>query len=170
MPHLEIIESLASEYGEFLNIALYVVDDAQESGSDLKKQFKSARVPQFRFYPNGKTDEDKKNASFEIMLPKTNDIEEIKESVLEEIQSNFVSDVKDVSEKVYYSLSGSNARDGIITVLYMYDSTEDQKVAFEFKAVSADPYLKDGFQFMAVDGPSESMHQNEPLPAIQGML
>jgi len=37
MPHLEIIENLAQEYGEFLNIALYVVDDAQESSSDLKK-------------------------------------------------------------------------------------------------------------------------------------
>lgn len=178
MPHLEVIEDLASKYGEFMNIALYVVeedDNAQrqsQTAAELKKEFKSAKVPQMRFYPNGKKDGEKREASFEIMLPKSvTDIDQIKESVFEEIQSNFISDVKDVSEKVYYSLSGSNARDGIITVLYMYDSSVDENgVDFVYKAVSAEPYLQDGFQFMAVDGPSESMQQKEPLPAIQGML
>ena len=66
----------------------------------------TAKLPHMRFYPNEKTGEEKRNGSFEVILPKTDDIETIKEAVIEEIQSNFVSDVKDVSENVYYSLAG----------------------------------------------------------------
>lgn len=87
-----------------MNIALMVVDDLAESSQDLKREFKSAKLPMIRFYPNVKTGADKKNASFEIMLPKTEDAAEVKEAVMEEIFSNFVTDVKDVTEKVYYSV------------------------------------------------------------------
>ena len=101
------------------------------------------------------------------MLPKTDDVAEIKEAILEEIMSNYETDVKDVSEKVYYSLAAQNARDGIITVAYLYDGTG---VDFAFKAVSADPWMKDNFVFMAIDGPSESMTSGATLPTVSGML
>lgn len=60
--------------------------------------------------------------------------------------------MKDVTEKVYYSLGGQNARDGKITVLYMYDG--DVGMEFAYRAVSADPWLQDDFVFMALDGPT----------------
>lgn len=93
----------------------------------------------FRFYPNVKTGAEKKSDSFEIMLPKTEDPEEVKEAVMEEISSNFVTDVKDVTEKVYYSVGAQNSRDGKITVLYMYEG--GSQVDFAYKALSMDPYL-----------------------------
>ena len=86
---------------------------------------------------------------------------------MEEVQSNFETDVKDVSEKVYYSIGAQNSRDGKVTVLYMY---EDGGVDFTFKALSTDPYLQDDFVFMALDGPSDSMKAESVLPAITGML
>jgi len=81
-----------------MNFGLFVVEDVQESSSDLKKEFKTTKLPHFRFYPNQKTDSEKRTASFEVMIPKSKDPEEIKEAIDEEIQSNLVTDVKDVSE------------------------------------------------------------------------
>jgi len=91
----------------------------------------------------------------------------VREAVLEEIHTNYVTDVKDVSEKVYYSIGAQNSRDGKITVLYIY---EDGGVDFTFKALSTDPYLMDDFVFMALDGPSDSMKNDQVLPAVTGML
>ena len=73
-------------------------------------------------------------------------------AIMEEVTSNYASDVKDVSEKVYYSLGGSNSRDGKLSVLYMY---EEGGVAFAYRALSADPYLQDDYVFMAMDSPSD---------------
>ena len=103
---MSILEDLAREYGAFMNIGLFVIEDLQKSSNDLKREFKSTKLPHIRFYPNQKTGEDKRSSSFEIVLPKTDDVDEVKETILEEIHSNFASDVKDVSEKVYYSLAG----------------------------------------------------------------
>lgn len=167
LSYLSILEDFAKEYGMFLNVNLFVIEDAAASSADLKREFKSTKLPLFRFYPNNKTGQDKRNNSFEIILPKTDDLAEVKEAILEEIVSNFESDVKDVSEKVYYSLAAQNSRDEKITIAYLYDGTG---VDFTFKAISADPWMKDDFIFMAIDGPSESMTQNSPLPAITGML
>ena len=38
------------------------------------------------------------------MLPKHGDAEEVREAVLEEIHSNFETNVNNVSEKVYYQV------------------------------------------------------------------
>ena len=70
MDYLPVIEELARDYGAFMNIALYVIDDVQKSQSDLKKEFKSSKLPHLRFYPNAKTSDDKRANSFEIVLPK----------------------------------------------------------------------------------------------------
>lgn len=154
LTYLPIVEEFARSYGDFLRIAVLVVDDVAEMSADLKREFKSAKLPQFRFYPNEKTGQDKRQSSFEIMFNKSDDIEEIKERLLNEIKENLVTDVKDVSEKVYYSLGASNAKDGKVSVLYMY---EDEEVSLTYKALSVDPHLKDDFVFFALDGPSESM-------------
>lgn len=69
MLHSAIIEDLAQEYGDFINIGMYVVDDIQASNSDLKKEFKSTKLPIFRYYPNQKEGEAKRSASFNIVLP-----------------------------------------------------------------------------------------------------
>jgi len=49
----------------------------------------------------------------------------------------------------------------------MYDNAS---VDFSFKALSTEPYLKDNFVFMALDGPSKEMIGENTLPAITGML
>ena len=85
MDYMSIIEDLAGEYGVFMNIALYVIEDMQKSTDDLRREFKTAKLPHMRFYPNEKTGEEKRNGSFEVILPKTDDIETIKEAVIEEI-------------------------------------------------------------------------------------
>ena len=65
---------------------------------------------------------------------------------------NYVSDVKEVTEKVYHSLAGASAREGKVVVNYIYD--DDEGVNFTYKAVSTDPVLADDFVFFATDGPS----------------
>ena len=151
--------------GSFVNVALLVVDE--NSSADLKREFKSTKTPQFRFYPNLKTGQEKRSASFEIVYPKNGEIKDVKAAVIEEVHSNYESDVKDVSEKVYYSMGAQNSRDGKITVCYMY---EEGGVDFTYKALSADPYLKESFVFMAIDSPGASMKQDQVLPAVTGML
>ena len=140
-----------------MQIAVLVVEDPAQSSADLKREFKSSKLPQFRFYPNLKKGEEKRSASFEIILPKSDDPAVIGETLLEELVSNYETDVKDVTEKVYYSLGAQNSRDGKITVLYLY---EDEPVQFAYKALSSDPYLKDDFVFMALDGPSDALKQD----------
>lgn len=88
------------------------------------------------------------------MLPKSADASEVRETIMEEVISNYETDVKDVSDKIYYQLGGSNARDGKITVLYMY---ENESVDFVYKAVSTDPDLQNDYVFMALDGPTEEI-------------
>ena len=150
--------------GEFVNFALLVVDDEATNAADLKREFKSSKLPQFRFYPNLKTGTDKRVSSFEIMLPKNGSEDEVRETILEEIQEGYSSDVKNVDEKVYYSIGAQNSRDGKITILYMYDGAIGME--FAYKALSADPYLQEDFVFMAIDGPSDSLLNGSPLPAI----
>lgn len=163
LTYLPVLEEIGKEYGTFLNVCLLVIEDVAKSSADLKKEFKTTKLPQFRFYPNIKTGQDKKSASFEIVLPKTDDIKIIRETVLEEVKSSYTTDVKDVTEKVYYSSGHQNSKDGKITILYMYDGGG---VDFTYKAISADPWLQNDYVFMAIDGPSDSLKQEGTLPAI----
>ena len=155
LTHLPIMEEFAREMGTFMQVAVLIVDDVAEMSADLKSEFKSAKLPQFRFYPNVKTGQDKKQASFEIVTSKSDDLEVVKERLMDEIKDNMVTDVKDVSEKVYYQLGAQNARDGKITATYLYDG--DDTVSFAFKVLSADPNLQDDYVFMAVDSPSDEI-------------
>ena len=86
------------------------------------------------------------------MVPKTDDVGEIYAAIVEEIHSNYETNVNNVSEKVYYSLAAENARAGKISILYMYD--DEEGVNFTYKAISADPHLDDDFNFFAIDSPS----------------
>ena len=65
-----------------MTVALLVVDPETNS-AELKREFKSSKLPQFRFYPNLKTGEEKHRASYEIVLPR--DADKVKEAVIEEI-------------------------------------------------------------------------------------
>jgi hypothetical protein len=49
---LSVLEKFAQNYGAFMNFGVFVVEDAQAVSNDLKKEFKSTKLPQFRFYPN----------------------------------------------------------------------------------------------------------------------
>lgn len=60
------------------------------------------------------------------------------------------------------------AKDEKVTVLYYYNGGDG--VDFVYKAISSDPYLKDDFIFMAVDGPSDSLVADGTVPGIQGMM
>ena len=128
---------MAQEYGDFMNFGLFVIDDVEASSSDLKKEFKSTKLPQFRSYPNGKEGEEKRKASFEIMIPKGKDMEKIQQTVLEEVIDAYDSDVKNVDEKTYYSLGGQNSRDGKVTILLMYEGY----IPFAYRALAANPFL-----------------------------
>jgi hypothetical protein len=170
LDYMPVIEDLAREMGSFVNIAMLVIDDLEASSADLKKEFKSTKLPQFRFYPNLKTGQDKRIAAHEIMVRKNAEVSEALATVTEEMKAHYVTDVKEVSEKVYWSLSAANARDNKITILYMYDGQEQDGVEFAFKALSSDPYLQEDFIFMGLDGPSDQLSNNNPLPAISGLL
>ena len=54
--------------------------------------------------------------------------------------------------------------------MYLYDGNEEQVVDFKFKALSSDPWLKDDFVFMAVDGPDDTLTQGNPLPGVGGLM
>ena len=64
-----------------------MIEDVSAASADLKKEFKSAKLPQFRFYPNLKTGAEKKDKSFEIILPKSGDEAEVRETVIEELRT-----------------------------------------------------------------------------------
>lgn len=69
---------------------MYVVDDIQESSSDLKKEFKSTKLPVFRYYPNMKEDEAKRSASFNIVLPSEAYESEFESQMKEAIKNQIV--------------------------------------------------------------------------------
>ena len=178
MMHSNVIEELASEYGDFINLAMYAVDDVQASSSDLKKEFKSTKLPLFRYYNNQKTGEDKRASSFNIVLPSEAFNAEfegpmgsaIKEAILREVHDTYITDVKEVSEKVYNQLAGPAAREGKVVVNYIYDGEDERGVDFTYKAVTTDPILDGEYVFFATDSPSEYMIGENTLPALIGML
>ena len=63
IPDAVLLEELAFEVGSFINCAIFTVDDTK----DLEGIFKG-KLPQFRYYPNVKTDEAKIQASNEILF------------------------------------------------------------------------------------------------------
>ena len=92
--------------------------------------------------------------------------------LIDEIKTNFDSDVKQVTEQVYLKLSGAYTRDETnpkFVVAYLYD--DDLGASFDFRALSTDRWLKDDFVFFAIDSPSNLMaHTNEKLPLITGIF
>ncbi len=98
---MQIVEELATQYGEFINIVVLIVDDA----ATVKKEFKG-KLPMFRFYKNEIKGQAKRDSSFEILIPDklqaSNDLKKIKNVIKEEIEENFEHQVKIVTEKVYY--------------------------------------------------------------------
>lgn len=81
--------------------------------------------------------------------------------MLLEIQGNFDSDVKLVSEAQFNTLSNYYAVEdnSKYVVVYMYD--DQIGASFMFKALSADADLQQDFIFMAVYKPSEMMTGRE---------
>jgi hypothetical protein len=81
--------------------------------------------------------------------------------MLLEIQGNFDSDVKLVSEAQFNTLSNYYAVEdnSKYVVVYMYD--DQVGASFMFKALSADVDLQQDFIFMAVYKPSEMMTGRE---------
>jgi len=69
-------------------------------------------------------------------------------------------------------LSGVYVRDETnpkFVVCYIYE--DDVGANFDFRALSADPWLKDDFVFFAVDNPSDLLkNPNGQLPAITGIF
>ena len=55
LDYLSVLEDLSNEYNQFLGVALLVIDDLSAANADLKREFKNAKLPQFRYYPNLKT-------------------------------------------------------------------------------------------------------------------
>ena len=94
--------TLAKEYSAFMNFGLWVVETVDEKSAELQKEFKTTKLPQFRFYPNMVKGAEKREKSFEIYVPKKGSTEKVTSRVRDEIVDNFVHDVKNVDEKVYH--------------------------------------------------------------------
>lgn len=45
LTHLSVMEQLGKEVGDFMRVAVLVVDDAADMTADLKREFKSAKMP-----------------------------------------------------------------------------------------------------------------------------
>ena len=45
MALLDVVEQLQAEVGEFMNVAIFVAEDVDAMGPELKKEFKSTRLP-----------------------------------------------------------------------------------------------------------------------------
>ena len=160
------MQNLAQEFGDFMNFGLFVIDDVESASSDLKREFKSTKLPLFRSYPNGKEGDEKRKASFEIIIPKNKAMEKIQEVVLDEVIEAFDSDVKNVDEKAYHSLGSANSKDGKVTVLLMYEGY----IPFAYRGLAAHPFLKDDFVFMATDNLTPYLLGEDKPPAIQGLM
>ena len=79
------MSDLAAEYGTFINVCVLVVEDTNAVNAELKAEFKSSKLPQMRFYPVNKMDQEKKKESFEIILPKGASTEKAKEVIVNEV-------------------------------------------------------------------------------------
>jgi hypothetical protein len=53
-----------------MNFGLWVIDDVDGKSAELKKELKTTKLPQFRFYPNMVKGAEKREKSFEIYVPK----------------------------------------------------------------------------------------------------
>ena len=45
LDYLSVLEDLQADYGEYINVALLVVEDVAGASNDLKREFKSAKLP-----------------------------------------------------------------------------------------------------------------------------
>ena len=75
-----------------------------------------------------------------------------------EIKFNFDSQVKEVNEKLWYSLTGQYILDETKPkhcIVYFYDDAKGTN--FVFKALSVDKWLVDDFAFFALANPSEKL-------------
>ena len=80
-----VVTDLADAYGLFINVCILAVDDTQVVNAELKREFKTNKLPLIRFYPINKTGDEKKKDSFEIILPEKATIDKVKEIIVSEI-------------------------------------------------------------------------------------
>lgn len=126
-----------------------------ESSSDFveqKKKYKlGSKLPQLRFYKNNIFGEEKNQKSFEIYLTNTYD------TILEEIDEGFDSEVRETSEKILMNVAQSYALEEKKTVVFYFYETG--RVSLHIKALSALPILKDVFVFMSCTNPSDALRE-----------
>lgn len=133
-PYMDVLDEIALEIGDFVNVILFPT---------TKENFKShytGSLPQFRTYRNLVTGDKKDDGSFEILLPKSAAM--VKQTILDEVSYNFESDVKEVSEQIFFNLGSEYTRDETNpkhVVAYLYD--DDQGANIQIKALSADKWL-----------------------------
>lgn len=149
-PHMDILDDIALDLGDFINIVLF------PTSKELFRKEYSGSLPQFRTYRNQVTGEKKKEGSFEILLPRSATL--VKQTILDEVSYNFESDVKEVSEQIFFNLGGEYTRDESTpkhVVAYLYD--DDQGANIQIKALSADKWLSRDFVFMAIAAPHNQL-------------
>lgn len=156
-----MVESLGVEYGEYINIVALIVDDPASVRKELK-----GKLPLFRFYKNDVKGQAKQDSSFEILVG--TDPDDVRETIVREMEENFVHDVRIVTEKVFYPTASSIVREGKNAITWLYET--EQGIPFVWKALSMHPIMKDHFVFFAIDSPEANMRGGYELPAVHGML
>lgn len=87
------------------------------------------------------------------------------------MEDNFDHEVKNISEKVFYTTSRQiTQKEGKHCLTWMYN--DDNGIPFVYKALSMDPIMRDHFVLFAIDTPADTSLTSgcNSLPCMMGML
>lgn len=130
------------------------MDNKDETFLSIKLKLKlSNTFPQLRFYQNNVFDKEKIKRSFDILH--LNDLN----SIMEEVHSGMDYEIRQITEKLFNSVSMNYAIEEKKNALtYFYN--EGDRVSIHFKAIAAQNFLKDDFVFLSVQSPSKNVLDN----------
>ncbi len=158
--HLDALYQVEQAVSTAINVVYFEVEAAQ-----FDQRFSRQSLPHFRTYSNGEAAE---KSSYQVA---TEGVADVFAQVMQEVTSNFHSNVKEVNEMMYRSLAAdyTTAEENPKYVLvYLYDDNEG--ASFLFRALSAEPALQDDFVFFALSDPNEQLYAGHTLPSVAGVM
>ena len=93
-----------------------------------------------------------------VNVPKDLDENDIFDTVMQEIEDNFESDILQIASQAFSSVSNqyvSDVTNPRYVIAYLFD--DDHGPNLDFKALSVDNLLKDDFVFLSISNPIEQI-------------
>lgn len=109
-----------------------------------------------------------------VNLAKDLDEDDVYDTLMQEIEDNFESDILQVASQAFGSVSNQYVKDETkprYVIAYLFE--DDHGPNLDFKALSVDNLLKDDFVFLSISDPIEQIRgefATNKLPTINGVM